>query len=64
MKVGDLVKVGALVKHWMLSTYGIGVIVEKEQRGHTTSYKVQWSVEDAGCGWYDHDRLEVISESR
>ena len=53
-------KIGTLVKHWMLSTYGIGIIMEKEQRGHTTSYKVQWSVTDAGYGWYDHDRLEVV----
>ena len=27
-------KVGDLVRHWMLETYGIGIIVEKEQRGN------------------------------
>ena len=53
-------KVGDLVKHWMLSTYGVGIIVKKEQRDHRTSYKVHWSVSDAGCGWYDHDRLEAV----
>ncbi len=53
-------KIGDLVKHWMFSTYGVGIIVKKEQRDHRTSYKVQWSVTEAGCGWYDHDRLEVV----
>ena len=53
-------KVGDLVRHWMLETYGIGIIVEKEQRGHITSYKVKWSAAGAGWGWHDDDRLEAV----
>ena len=53
-------KVGDLVRHWMLETYGVGIIVEKEQIAHITRYKVQWSAAGAGWGWHDDDRLEAV----
>ena len=56
-------KVGDLVRHWRRSICGLGIIVEKEQIAHITNYKVQWSG-DGGWGWYEHDRLEVLNESR
>ena len=53
-------KVGDLVKHWMFSNYGIGVVVEKEIRGYTMCYKVLWSAAGVGWDWVDDDKLEAV----
>ena len=50
-------KVGDLVKHWMFSNYGIGIVVEAPHLPASQYCRVEWI--SGWDGWIRMDKLEA-----
>ena len=51
-------QVGDLVKHWMFSNYGVGIVVEVPNLPASQYCRVEWV--DGRQEWIPMDKLEVI----
>ena len=51
-------QVGFLVKHWMFSNYGVGIVVEVPNLPISQYCKVEWVV--GHQEWIRMDKLEVV----
>ena len=51
-------KIGDLVKHWMFSNYGIGIVVEAPHLPDSQYYRVEWI--SGRQEWVRMDMVEVV----